>query len=61
MSQLEPFMSTGDLPPSRNRSTWGRRIAALIAVGVALAMIGVSVLLLRGPGPEHGLRRGRHG
>ncbi len=49
MSQLEPFMSTGDLPPSRNRSTWGRRIAALIAVGVALAMIGLSVLLLRGP------------
>lgn len=49
MSQLEPFMSTGDLPPSRNRSTWGRRIAALIAVGVALTMIGISVLLLRGP------------
>jgi UPF0755 protein len=49
VSQLEPFMSTGGLPPSRNRSTWGRRIAGLIAVGVALAMIGISVLLLRGP------------
>jgi UPF0755 protein len=49
MSQLEPLMSTGPLPPSRNRSTWGRRIAALISVGIALAMIGISVVLLRGP------------
>ena len=49
MSQLAPMMSSGPLPPSRNRSSWGKRIAALIAVGVALAMIGLSVLLLRGP------------
>lgn len=49
MSQLAPMMSSGPLPPSRNRSSWGKRIAALISVGIALAMIGASVLLLRGP------------
>jgi UPF0755 protein len=49
MSQLAPMMSSGPLPPSRNRSSWGKRIAALIAVGIALSMIGLSVLLLRGP------------
>ena len=49
MSQLEPFMTSGSLPPSRHRSTWGKRIAALISVAVALVMIGVSVTLLRGP------------
>ena len=49
MSQLEPFMTSGPLPPSRHRSTWGRRIVALVAVGVALAMVGLSVFLLRGP------------
>jgi UPF0755 protein len=43
------MMSSGPLPPSRNRSSWGKRIAALISVGIALAMIGASVLLLRGP------------
>lgn len=49
MSQLAPMMSSGPLPPSRNRSSWAKRIAGLIAVGVALAMIGISILLLRGP------------
>lgn len=49
MSQLAPMMSSGPLPPSRNRSSWGKRIAGLITVGIALAMIGISILLLRGP------------
>lgn len=49
MSQLAPMMSSGPLPPSRNRSSWGKRIAALICVGIALGMIGLSILLLRGP------------
>ncbi len=51
MSQLAPMMSSDPLPPSRNRSSWGKRIAALISVGLALAMIGASILLLRGPEP----------
>jgi UPF0755 protein len=49
MSQLAPMMSSGPLPPSRNRSSWGKRIAGLVAVAIALGMIGVSVLLVRGP------------
>ncbi len=49
MSQLEPFMTSGPLPPSHNRSTWGRRIAALISLGLAALMIGFSVYLVRGP------------
>ncbi len=49
MSQLEPFMSNQSLPPSRHRSTWGRRIAALISIGLAVGMIAFSVVLLRGP------------
>lgn len=49
MSQLAPMMSSGPLPPSRNRSSWGKRIAGLIAVAIALGMIGLSVLLVRGP------------
>ncbi|MBI1350752.1 MAG: endolytic transglycosylase MltG [Actinomycetales bacterium] len=49
MSQLGPMMTSGPLPPSRHRATWGKRIAALIAVGIALAMVGASILLIRGP------------
>ncbi len=49
MSQLGPMMTSGQLPPSRHRATWGRRIAALISIGIALAMVGVSILLIRGP------------
>jgi UPF0755 protein len=49
MSQLGPMMTSGPLPPSRHRATWGKRIAALISIGVALAMVGLSVLLIRGP------------
>jgi UPF0755 protein len=49
VSQLAPMMSSGPLPPSRNRSSWGKRIAGLISVAIALGMIGLAVLLLRGP------------
>jgi UPF0755 protein len=49
MSQLAPMMSSGPLPPSRNRSSWAKRIAGLVAVAIALGMIGLSVLLIRGP------------
>jgi UPF0755 protein len=50
VSQLEPFMTAGPLPPSRHRKTWGKRIAGLLSVGLAIAMIVVSIVLLRGPG-----------
>ncbi len=48
MSQLEPFMTSDKLPPSRHRSTWGKRIAALVSVGIAAVMIATSFVLLRG-------------
>lgn len=49
MSQLEPFMSSEPLPPSRNRKSWPKRIAGVVTVGLAAVMIGASFLLLRGP------------
>jgi UPF0755 protein len=49
MSQLGPLMSPGSLPPSRHQATWGKRIAALISIGIAVLMVGVSILLIRGP------------
>ncbi len=48
MSQLESVMTSGPLPPSRHHRTWGRRIAALISVGLVILMIGAAYLLLRG-------------
>ncbi len=48
MSQLEPFMTSGSLPPSRHRGTWGKRIVGLISVGVLAAMVLTSFVLLRG-------------
>lgn len=50
MSQLEPLMTSDQLPPSRHRKTWGRRIAALVSVGIALGMIAASFVLLRSDG-----------
>jgi UPF0755 protein len=50
MSQLEPFMTSGSLPPSRHRRTWGRRIAALVSVGLLVGMVWIAALLLRGSG-----------
>lgn len=48
MSQLESVMTSGSLPPSRHRRTWGRRIAGLLSVGIVLLMVGVAYLLLKG-------------
>ena len=49
MSQLEPFMTSGDLPPSRNRRSWGRRIAGFIVIAAVVALVVVSVSVVRGP------------
>jgi UPF0755 protein len=48
VSQLEPFMTSDQLPPSRHRSTWARRIVALVSLGIAALMIVTSIVLLRG-------------
>lgn len=48
MSQLESVMTPGPLPPSRHRRTWGRRIAALVSVGIVILMVGSAYLLLKG-------------
>jgi UPF0755 protein len=48
MSQLEPFMTSQGLPPSRHRRTWGKWLAGIIAFGLLLGMIGVAFVLLRG-------------
>ena len=53
MSQLESVMTSGPLPPSRHRRTWGRRIAALLSLGVVLAMVAAAYLLLRGGSSEN--------
>jgi UPF0755 protein len=49
MSQLAPMMTSGPLPPSRHRSTWGKRIAGLVAIALAVGMVALSVFLVRGP------------
>ena len=48
MSQLESIMSSGPLPPSRHRGSRGRRIAALVSVGIVILMVVAAYLLLRG-------------
>lgn len=52
MSQLEPLLSDGPLPPSRHRRSWPKLIAGLVALALAGAMILVSVQFLRGSEPE---------
>jgi cobalamin synthase len=48
MSQLEQFMTASPLPPSRNRRTWGKFLAAIIALGLLVGMIAAAFVLLRG-------------
>jgi UPF0755 protein len=48
MSQLEQFMASSPLPPSRHRRTWGKAIAALVSIGVLLGMVAAAFVLLRG-------------
>lgn len=48
MSQLEPLMSSGPLPPSRHRRSWAKWVAGLVTVGVAVAMVAFSVSWLSG-------------
>jgi UPF0755 protein len=43
------MMSTGPLPPSRHGSRWGKRIAGVVTLAIALILVGAAVLLLRGP------------
>lgn len=48
MSQLDVMMTDGPLPPSRHRGTWGRRIVAVLAVGLVVLAVFLSLSLLRG-------------
>jgi UPF0755 protein len=48
MSQLEPFMTTSPLPPSRHRRTWGKALAALVSIGLLVGMVVAAFVLLRG-------------
>jgi len=48
VSQLEQFMTASPLPPSRHRRTWGKFLAAVIAIGLLVGMIGAAFILLRG-------------
>lgn len=48
MSQLEPFMTQGPLPPSRHRRSWLKVAVGLLTLLLAGAMIVSSVQFLRG-------------
>lgn len=50
MSQLEPFMTASPLPPSRHRRTWGKFVAAIIAIGLLFGMVAAAFVLQRGNG-----------
>lgn len=47
MSQLEPMMSPGPLPPSRHRRSWGKIVTAIASVLLVVAMVFVGVNLLQ--------------
>lgn len=49
MTNLDSMLRSDPLPPSRHRRTWGRRIAAVLALGAVVAATVGAVLLLRGP------------
>lgn len=48
MSQLEQFMTPGDLPPSRHSKSWGKRVVALLSVLLLVVMVAGGYSLLRG-------------
>ena len=50
MSQLEPFMTSGDLPPSRHSRSWGKRIVAIVLVLLLIPMVIGGYTLLQGDG-----------
>lgn len=47
MSQLEPFMTSQPLPPSKHRRTWGKALAALVSIGLLFGMVAAAFVLLR--------------
>ena len=51
MSQLQPFLSDGPLPPSPNRASPWRRVAAVVSALVVVAAIGSALFLVRSPAP----------
>lgn len=61
MSQLEPMLSDGPLPPSRHRRSWPKLISGLVALALAAGLIGLSVQFLRGTGEEVTVTEGGQG
>jgi len=51
MSQLQPFLGDGPLPPSPNRASPWRKVAALVSALVVVAAIGSALFLVRSPAP----------
>ena len=63
MSQLSSVMTSGPLPPSRHRRTWGKALALVLVFAIFGAMVAGTVWFLRGgsgasatdyPGPGSG-------
>lgn len=50
MSQLQPFLTSDELPPSRNRGSWGKTVVGVVVVLVIAGMAYWAVTLARGSG-----------
>ena len=50
MSQLQPFLTSDELPPSRNRGSWGKTVVGVIVVLVIAGLALGAVNLVRGSG-----------
>lgn len=50
MSQLQPFLTSDQLPPSRNRGSWGKTVVGVIVVLLIAGMAYGAVNLVRGSG-----------
>ncbi len=48
MSQLQPFLTSDELPPSRNRGSWGKTVVGVIVVLVIAGLAFGAVNLVRG-------------